>query len=275
MLNETPTILVFDSGAGGLSIAKEILQLRTNCHLVYAADNAAFPYGLLDDNKLIDRVSTQIQRLLDQYQPHLVVIACNTASTLALSTLRSQFNTMFVGVVPAIKPAAAISQSRVIGILATPATITREYTDSLIAEFASGHHVYRLGSNTLVELAEKQLHGKPVSDAELQTELNNLLQLDISNSMDTIVLACTHFPLLKQRLQKLPNLMNMQWVDSGRAVARRVAHQLQTLYFNTATANSKATEFTFIYSDNNTCNDTISAYSRFLNADRPTVTILQ
>lgn len=263
-MNTTPTIIVFDSGAGGLSVAKEILALRSNCHLVYAADNAGFPYGLLDDQQLIARITEVMTQLIGEYNPDIVVIACNTASTLALDILRDTFSTLFVGVVPAIKPAASLSKTGVIGILATPATIERDYTNGLVTEFAAHQHVLRLGSNTLVKLAEDYILGKPITDESLQQVLNLLEQQDYAEKMDTIVLACTHFPLLKERLQQLPGYKQVQWIDSGYAVACRVEHQLRTLHYPPASALTKPPELTFVFTGDEADGARKAAYGRFL-----------
>lgn len=223
-----PKILVFDSGAGGLSIAKEILEKRPGCHLVYAADQAYFPYGLKTDADLSQRVVSQVEALYHRYAPALVVIACNTASTLALDSLRAEFPCPFVGVVPAIKPAAAATKSGVIGMLATSATVNRPYTQNLIDEFASNHKVLRLGSDALVELAEQKITGKAVDVAAIHQELQRLFRQPCGNEIDTVVLACTHFPLLKLEFEQWSKReqKSIHWIDSGEAIAKRVVQLL-------------------------------------------------
>jgi len=242
--------------------------------MIYAADNAVFPYGILADERLIDRVCSLMEHLIPRFDPDIIVVACNTASTLALESLRQRFSKPFVGVVPAIKPAAALSTSKVIGVLATPATIVREYTDSLIANFATQHAVYRLGSNTLVELAEKHLRNEKVPDSVLFSELSKLIQLDRTGTMDTIVLACTHFPLLKERFRKIPAFSHLQWVDSGNAIARRVSHLLETLSFDTASTHANLPEISFLFTDEHTRESTASAYKAFLNTTRAKVNLI-
>ncbi len=224
-------ILVFDSGFGGLSVAREIHQLYPSCRISYLADNAFFPYGLKSDAALTARILCVLRQAIDLIKPDIVVVACNTASTIVLAELRQAFILPFVGVVPAIKPAAALTQTRTLGILATPATINRAYTDQLIADFAQDIRVIRHGSRQLVLMAEAQLLGQPAEPAALLQELNGLLLQPGGAAIDTIVLACTHFPLLKQELMAVcPR--PMVWVDSGLAVAKRVGGWLQQLAVN-------------------------------------------
>lgn len=217
-----PTILVFDSGVGGLSIANTIRALLPTVPLHYLADNAAFPYGTKTETELLARVMKVMQVAIQRYQPTLIVVACNTASTLVLPALREAFNLPFVGVVPAIKPAAKQSETKTIGLLATRATIQRTYTDELIKEFANDCEVIKVGCSVLVELAEAKLRGKNPS----LTVLNERLKALQAPRIDTVVLACTHFPLLLPELQTvLPHIK--YWVDSGKAIAERVKFLLQ------------------------------------------------
>ena len=221
ILPPNPRILVFDSGVGGLSIAREIQVQLPGVSLIYASDNAAFPYGTKAEDELIARVDRVIAALLAAYPVDLAVIACNTASTLTLPHLRQRFSLPFVGVVPAIKPAAEASQSRVIGLLATPATVARPYTHDLINTHASDCTVISLGSSELVQLAEQKLRGASISDKDITPITQALLNADGSRRMDHLVLACTHFPLLREELSRnLPE--RIQLIDSGAAIARRV-----------------------------------------------------
>jgi len=242
---KAPSILVFDSGAGGLTIAREIVALFPAIDITYVADNAAFPYGSMSDQALIDRVLKIMGVLIRQLSPSIVVIACNTASTLALSHLRECFSTPFVGVVPAIKPAAALTKSGVIGILATPATIEREYTDQLIRDYARHCSVHKVGSTRLVHLAEDQLRGISISMCALNDEIQQLIELDRTGRMDTIVLGCTHYPLLKQLLTSEPRYAPIRWVDSGEAIARRVAYHLDNLSVDCDTGRAGSIRYVF------------------------------
>ncbi|MFO1369216.1 MAG: glutamate racemase [Marinagarivorans sp.] len=214
-------ILVFDSGLGGLSVAREIIAAAPHACISYLADTAFFPYGTKSDEQLISRIESLLEKAILSLAPDIVVIACNTASTLALSHLRARFNLPFVGVVPAIKPAASLSRSKTFGLLATPATVSRAYTAQLIADFAADCTVVRFGSHNLVTLAEASLCGLAPSAAALERELAGLLAQPGAEAIDTVVLACTHFPLLLEGLKSAaPHIRH--WVDSGAAVARQV-----------------------------------------------------
>lgn len=216
-----PRILVFDSGVGGLSILRDIQRRLPLCELVYASDNEAFPYGIKAEAELIERVNKVLHALLQQSAIDIIVVACNTASTLTLPHIRSQFTQPIVGVVPAIKPAAARSRSKVIGLLATPGTVARPYTQELIEQFAQDCTVIRLGSSELVEMAEQKLGGQAPSLARLRAILAPMLEHPQAPQMDTLVLACTHFPLLIEELrQALP--AHLDFIDSAEAIARRV-----------------------------------------------------
>ncbi|WP_246841746.1 glutamate racemase [Cellvibrio sp. PSBB023] len=230
---QTPSILVFDSGVGGLSVAREIQQRLPQVSLVYASDNAFFPYGTKGEAELIARVDLVIRTLLDRYAVDILVIACNTASTLALPHLRSQLSLPIVGVVPAIKPAATQSKTGVFGLLATPATVARPYTHELIREYAANCNVISLGSSELVQLAEQKLRGETLDTTAINAIVTELLSARHADRMDTLVLACTHFPLLREELAKaLPAHINM--IDSGEAIARRVDFLLTDTLQHTA-----------------------------------------
>lgn len=218
---EAPRVLVFDSGVGGLSVAQEIQQRLPQISLVYASDNAFFPYGTKGEAELIARVDQVIDALLARYPADILVIACNTASTLTLPHLRSKLSLPIVGVVPAIKPAALMSKSGVIGLLATPATVARPYTHELIREYATNCQVISLGSSALVQIAEQKLRGEAIDSAAIGAITQELMNTENAEKMDVLVLACTHFPLLKEELiQQLPAQLSL--IDSGAAIARRV-----------------------------------------------------
>ncbi len=220
-----PRVLVFDSGVGGLSVLDEIRRLTPWCELVYVSDNAAFPYGVKGEMELVDRVDRVLRHLIRREEPDILVVACNSASTLALPHIRSHFERPVVGVVPAIKPAAALTRTGVIGLLATPGTVARPYTQQLIDDFAGHCHVIRVGSSRLVELAEQHLRGQPVSREELEIITAPLFATTPQGEADVVVLACTHFPLLRERLAgAAPRAL--AWIDSGSAIARRVASLL-------------------------------------------------
>jgi glutamate racemase len=218
-------ILLFDSGVGALSLVPALDETLPPASLLYASDNAAYPYGTLDAETLVARVGHVLEHLAETFEPDLLIVACNTASTVALPRLRARLELPVVGVVPAIKPAAALTESGVIALLATPATVRRPYTQELITRFASHCEVLSLGSSELVALAEDKLRGRTVSSEEVRGALAPLLDDPRFGAADTIVLGCTHFPLLRAELEAaVPG--RRQWVDSGEAIARRAAELL-------------------------------------------------
>lgn len=219
-----PTVLVFDSGVGGLSVYEEIRQLLPDLHYLYAFDNVAFPYGEKSEEFIVHRVVDIVTAVTRRYPLALVVIACNSASTVTLPALRARFDFPVVGVVPAIKPAARLTRNGIVGLLATRGTVKRPYTHELVARFASECKTEMLGSAELVELAEAKLQGKPVPLDEIKRILQPWLKM--KEPPDTVVLGCTHFPLLNEELQQvLPE--GTRLVDSGAAIARRTAWLLE------------------------------------------------
>ncbi len=214
------TVLIFDSGVGGLSVYQEIHALLPQLNYIYIFDNQAYPYGELEQNTLIKRVDACIQSCLKSYSIDIVVIACNTASTVVLPTLRSKLDIPVVGVVPAIKPASSLAHHS-IGLIATPATVTRQYTQDLIRDFSNNKNVEMLGSTRLVDMAEEKLRGIPVNLDELTNLLTPLI-----GKIDVAVLGCTHFPLIKQEIA-LALGGDVRLVDSGKAIARRVKELLK------------------------------------------------
>src|SRR6202030_3427644 len=166
-----PTILVFDSGLGGLSVLREVVRVRSDAHYVYVADDAFFPYGHHSEEAIIARVVPLIGELIAAHAPDLILIACNTASTLVMSHLREQYRVPFVGTVPAIKPACAQSKTKRVSVFGTKGTVKREYTRALIRDFAQGCEVTLVGSPELAALAERALSGNDVSDVEVAAEL--------------------------------------------------------------------------------------------------------
>ena len=221
MPSPVPTILVFDSGLGGLTVFSEVLKARPDARFVYAADDAAFPYGRLSGEALVARVLAVMERLTELYDPELVVIACNTASTLVLPHLRARFAVPFVGTVPAIKPAALATRTGHVTVLATPGTVARDYTRDLVETYAVGCRVNLVGSRRLAALAEAELAGAPVPDDELLAELEPCFVTDGTGRTDVIALACTHYPLLLSRFQALAP-WPVTWIDPAPAIARRV-----------------------------------------------------
>jgi glutamate racemase len=225
MLRRAPTILVFDSGLGGLTVFSEVRQARPDARFIYAADDAGFPYGRLSEAALIDRVLAVMARLVEAHAPDLVVVACNTASTMVLRALRERFATPFVGTVPAIKPAAALSRTKRIAVLATPGAIASEYTRDLVEAYAAGCKVALVGSPRLAALAEAELSGSPAGDADIAHEIAPCFVADEGGRTDVVALACTHYPLLLPRLRALAP-WPVTWLDPAPAIARRVVQLL-------------------------------------------------
>lgn len=221
-----PHVLVFDSGVGGLSVSAEIRRLLPHVAQSYLADDAFRPYGEKTEKALRTRLTELLTPMCDMLRPDIVVIACNSASTTALPAIRDALNIPVVGVVPAIKPAAALSKTGSIAVLGTPGTVRRSYVDALIAEFAANCRVELVGSTALVEEAESKLAGGQVNLSVLRRALAPIFAKgEAQNPVDAIVLACTHFPLLEEELNRLvPSPVT--WVDSGAAIARRVDHLL-------------------------------------------------
>ena len=226
MSDDTRPILFFDSGVGGLSVVAPTRALLPGAAIVYAADSAAFPYGTKSEAEIAARVPALLGRLAERHRPRLIVIACNTASTIALPAVRAALDVAVVGTVPAIKPAAEASRSRVIGVLGTEATVRQPYVDDLAARFAADCTVLRYGSAALVELAEAKLAGEPVDSAAVARELAGLFDQPDGERIDVIVNACTHFPLLVEEMREVASA-GVAFVDGGPGIARRVAHLTQ------------------------------------------------
>jgi glutamate racemase len=224
-MQATPTIIVFDSGLGGLTVFREVVAARPDARFVYAADDAFFPYGRQDETKLVARVLDVMEQLIAAHRPDLVVVACNTASTLVLPQLREKFKVPFVGTVPAIKPACSSSNSKLVSVLGTEATVKREYTRTLIREHRNDCAVTLVGSPRLAELAEAALRGETVTDADIAAEISPCFVEASGARTDTVVLACTHYPLLLDRMEKLA-VWPVNWIDPAPAIARRVVDLL-------------------------------------------------
>lgn len=215
-------ILIFDSGLGGLTVLAAVARERPDVEAIYVADDAFFPYGALGEAQLVERVGAVMAGLIDRYALDLVVIACNTASTLVLPPLRAAFPDLpFVGTVPAIKPAAEASRSRLVSVLATPGTVARDYTRSLVRDFAGDCEVTLVGAARLAGLAERALRGEEVEDADVAREIAPCFIERDGRRTDQVVLACTHFPLLIDRLRRLAP-WPVEFVDPAPAIARRV-----------------------------------------------------
>ena len=215
-------ILFFDSGVGGLSVLEPTRALLSTAPIVYAADSAGYPYGTKSEAEIASRVPALLGRLAERFQPRLVAIACNTACTIALEHVRAALDLPVVGTVPAIKPAAEATKTGVIGVLGTEATIRQPYVDDLAERFASHSTVLRFGSPELVDLAERKLAGEAVSVDEVCEAAAPLFEQEHGGEIDTVVLACTHFPLLREELELA--FPGRGWVDGGPGIARRIQY---------------------------------------------------
>lgn len=224
-LPQAPTVLVFDSGVGGLSVFRHVVAARPDGRFVYVADDALFPYGGVPEADLLSRVTALMGDLIAEHRPDLVVIACNTASTIVMPALRARFAVPFVGTVPAIKPACAASLSKKVSVLGTEATVAREYTKMLIRDFASACEVTLVGSRRLAAVAEAYLSGEAVDEAEIAAEIAPCFVDRAGSRTDTIVLACTHYPLLLAQFERLA-AWPVRWIDPAPAIARRVTDLL-------------------------------------------------
>ncbi len=233
-------VLVFDSGVGGLSIVQSIQAQAPNVTIDYAADSGFFPYGLKTDQELKERLPMLCAALVKEAQPDLLVLACNTASTLALDAVRECVDIPVVGTVPAIKPAAEQTETGVVGVLATPGTVRRQYLNNLEKEFASQVKVLRHGTAGLVELAERYVRDEVLSIDQFETAISPLFSKENGEDIDTIVLACTHFPLIKHQIQNACPKHVKKLIDSGEAIARQVIKRLKEEKPSNSSRNGRA-----------------------------------
>lgn len=221
-MNATSPILLFDSGVGGLSVLAEVRALLPEAPVIYAADIAGLPYGAKSEAEVAARVCGLLGRMAERWQPRLICIACNTASTIALGMVREVLAIPIVGTVPAIKPAAERTRSGTIGLLGTEATVRQPYVDQLEARFGNGHTLLRQAAPGLVEAAEAKLRGRPVDPAAIDHAVAALRGQSGGDDIDTVVLACTHFPLLREELAAAFG-PGVALVDGAQGIARRIA----------------------------------------------------
>lgn len=226
-------ILLFDSGVGGLTVLAALREVLPEAPVLYFADTAGLPYGTKTEAEIAARVAGLLGRLSERYQPRLACIACNTASTIALGMVRDVLNIPIVGTVPAIKPAAAITETGTIGLLGTSATIRQSYVDNLEAEFAADKRLLRHAAPGLVRAAEAKLHGQPIETNAVRDAVAGLRNQAGSDQIDTLVLACTHFPLLKDELAAEFG-PDVKLIDGSRGIARRIKHLTEGQSFQRA-----------------------------------------
>jgi glutamate racemase len=215
-------LLFFDSGIGGLSVLKAARAALPNAPIVYVADFAGLPYGSKTEIQITARVAGLLGRLVERYQPRLVTIACNTASTIALNEVRAAIDVPIVGTVPAIKPASEQTKTGVIGLLGTAATVRQRYVDQLEAEFAANMALLRHAVPELVHAAEAKMRGEAVDPQIYADAMSGLTSQPGGDRLDVVVLGCTHFPLLHDEL--LATTPGMGFVDGSAGIARRIVH---------------------------------------------------
>jgi glutamate racemase len=219
-------VLIFDSGLGGLTVLREVRYLLPYEPLLYVADDEAFPIGRWPEPDLKERLLSLFEKLIEDHRPKAVIIACNTAFTLAGESLREAHpEVSFVGTVPAIKPAAERTSSGLISVLATPGTVRRAYTRTLIDSFASQCHVRLVGSDLLAEQAERHMRGEEVPDEDLLSEISGCFLDSGGRRTDIVVLACTHYPFLANRFRKIAP-WPVDWLDPAEAIARQLVRVL-------------------------------------------------
>lgn len=221
-IDPSSPILLFDSGVGGLTVLAELRKVLPDAPVIYAADNAGRPYGTKTEAQVAARVAGLLGRMTERYHPRLVCIACNTASTIALGMVREVLEVPIVGTVPAIKPAAAMTRTGVIGLLGTEATIRQAYVDRLEHEFASDKRLLRHAAPELVEAAEAKLRGEAVETAAIESAVEGLMCQPGGELIDIVVLACTHFPLLEAELASAFG-DGVRFVHGADGIARRIA----------------------------------------------------
>jgi glutamate racemase len=228
ILTRPPRLLFIDSGLGGLTVLSAARQAVPEAHIRFIADDAGFPYGLKSEGALIERLVALIDKAAGIFAPDCIVLACNTASTIALEALRACLPIPFVGTVPAVKPAAALTKSGLVSVLATPGTVTREYTRALIEKYGTGARFTLIGSAGLAALAEAHASGAAADDAAIAREIAPCFVEDWGDRTDVVVLGCTHYPLLLERLEALAP-WSVVWLDPAPAIARRIANVLAEL----------------------------------------------
>lgn len=225
-MDASSPILLFNSGVGGLTVLAELRKVLPDAPVIYAADMAGLPYGTKSEAEVAARVAGLLGRMAERWHPRLICIACNTASTIALGMVRDVLETPVVGTVPAIKPAAAMTRTGTFGLLGTEATMRQKYVDELEREFAGGKRLLRHGANGLVPLAEAKLRGERVRVEDVAEAAKGLVLQAHGREMNTIVLACTHFPLLEEELRAAFG-EEVRFVHGAEGIARRIAYRTQ------------------------------------------------
>ena len=224
----TPKIIVFDSGLGGLTVYRELRLVLPEARYLYVADNEAFPYGDLHKGELVTRLLALFDRLIERENPDVCVIACNTASTIALAPLRKAFEVPFIGTVPAVKTACEQSRSGLFSVLATPATVAQDYTHELVERYAASCEVTLVGAQNLASLAEQFMRGNEVDEDLLRREIAPAFVQQAERRTDFIALGCTHYPLLVELMRKVAP-WPVSYIDPAPAIARQTSFVLSKM----------------------------------------------
>jgi len=214
-MSATQPIGIFDSGVGGLSIWKEIVTLLPKENTIYLADSINAPYGKKSNAEII-KLSVKNTDLLLELGCKIIVVACNTATTNAIDHLRNNYDVPFIGIEPAIKPAALKTLTNAIGILATKGTLSSKLFNTTSQKFAEGIRVIEQDGEGLVPLIEKG----EVDSVEMHNLLKAYINPMIKQHIDYLVLGCSHYPFLIPQIRKLVG-ENVTIIDSGEAVARQ------------------------------------------------------
>ncbi len=225
IIGRAPRLLFIDSGLGGLTVLRGTRAAVPEADVLFIADDAGFPYGLKSEDALTSRLLALIVPAVRGFAPDCIVLACNTASTIALKALRESFSVPVVGTVPAVKPAAALTRSGLVSVLATPATVAREYTRALIREFGAGANFTLVGAPSLAAIAEAHGSGMAVDEEAIAREIAPAFIDDGSAKTDVVVLGCTHYPLLLDKFDALAP-WPVAWLDPAPAIGRRIANVL-------------------------------------------------
>ncbi len=246
--NDHKSILVIDSGIGGMTVVKAIREINNAISVAYISDSAFFPYGGLESRVLTDRLHTLVDQALDRFSLDAVVIACNTASTVVLDNLRAAFSVPFVGVVPPVKTAGEISRSRIIGLLATEGTVRRAYIDALINDFAPDCQVVRVECPDLAPMAEDKVRGLPVDRTRLRAALS-ACRVPALSDMDVVILGCTHYPILRTEIaDELSD--GIELLDPAMPVARQLMRVLDIEHGRARRRQTNSDQFFFTDDEN-------------------------
>ena len=254
-------VLVVDSGVGGLTVLREVRTVMPTQQIIYVGDDAGFPYGGWSEEALVERLVGLFKHYLSLHDISLAVVACNTASTLIMPTLRETFDIPFVGTAPAIKPAAERTQSGLVSVLATPGTLSRRYTKGLIEQFARDVEMNLVASSSLAEIAEKYMQHREIDTDALWQEIKPCFVQWGGIQTDILVLGCTHYPFLVNEMRKLAP-WPVDWIDPAEAIAIHALNVLNDTYPSAASDEACNTEVDIAYLTSNRVN---SAAQRLLH----------